>query len=152
RPVRGPAARKAARPGAPRPPRPERDAEPVPPERRIAVGRINAVWGLNGFVKVTPLTSNPERLRAGSVVLLGGKPTKILEVVTPQGYPIVRFEGYPDRTSVDRLRETLIEIDERDLPALAEDEYYVDDLVGLEVVTREGTPVGRLTEVLTTGA
>ncbi len=119
---------------------------------RIAVGHINGVWGLRGHVKVTPLTSNPERLQPGATVLVRGRPCRILEVVTPQGYPIVRFEGYPDRTAAERLRDTDIEIDERDLPALPEDEYYVDDLVGMDVVTAAGDPVGRLVEVLATGA
>ncbi len=127
----------------------------VPPEitpGRIAVGRINGIWGMKGFVKVTPLTTNSERLKAGSVVLLLDRPTKILEVVTPQGYPIVRFQGYADRTAAERLRDAYIEIDEADLPPLPDDEYYIDDLVGLEVVTTDGQSIGRLTEVLGTGA
>ena len=118
----------------------------------VAVGRINGVWGMKGHVKVTPLSTNPERLKADSVVLVAGRPTKILEVVSPQGYPIVRFQGYPDRTAAERLRDTLIEINEADLPPLPDDEYYVDDLVGLDVVTTQDEPVGSLVEVLTTGA
>ncbi|MSQ31301.1 MAG: 16S rRNA processing protein RimM [Dehalococcoidia bacterium] len=119
---------------------------------RIAVGRIDGVWGMKGHVKVRPLSTNPDRLKADAVVLVLGRPTKILEVVTPQGYPIVRFQGYPDRTAAERLRDTVIEIDEADLPPLPEGEYYIDDLVGLDVVTTDGEPVGRLTEVLGTGA
>ena len=119
---------------------------------RIAVGRIDGVWGMKGHVKVRPLSTNPDRLKADAVVLVLGRPTKILEVVTPQGYPIVRFQGYPDRTAAERLRDTVIEIDEADLPPLPEGEYYIDDLVGLDVVTTDGELVGRLTEVLGTGA
>lgn len=132
---------------------PESGAEPPTlAPGRIAVGRINGVWGLRGHVKVTPLTSNPQRLQPGAVVLVRNQPCRILEVVTPQGYPIIRFEGYADRTAAERLRDTLIEIDASELPPLPEDEYYVDDLVGLEVVTVDDTRVGRLAEVLTTGA
>ena len=116
------------------------------------MGRINGLWGMKGHVKVTSLSTNPERLRAGSTVLVLGRPTKILEVVEPQGYPIVKFQGFPDRTAAERLRDTYIEIEESELPSLPEGEYYVDDLVGMEVVTSEGEPVGRLTDVLGTGA
>ena len=133
-------------------PGPSKNDPEVSAPNRVAVGRINGVWGMRGFVKVLPLTSNPARLQAGSVVLLQGRPARIAEVVTPQGYPIIRFEGYPDRTAAERLRDTLIEIDEADLAPLAEDEHYVDDLVGLEVVTTAGDIVGRLAEVLATGA
>ena len=125
--------------------------EPTIPGR-IAVGRINGIWGMKGHVKVTALSTNPERLKADSVVLLHGRPTKILEVVSPQGYPIIRFQGYPDRTAAELLRDAIIEIDEADLRPLPEDEYYIDDLVGLEVVTTDGEAIGRLTEVLGTGA
>jgi 16S rRNA processing protein RimM len=119
---------------------------------RVAVGRINGVWGLRGHVKVTPLTSNPERLVEGAVLYVRGERRRILDVVTPQGYPCIRFEGYPDRTAAGALRGALIEIDEADIAPLPEGEYYVHDLEGLEVVTPEGEHVGRLKEVLTTGA
>lgn len=119
---------------------------------RIAVGRINGIWGMKGHVKVSALTTNEDRLKADSVVLVLGRPTKIVEMVQPQGYPIIRFQGYPDRTAAERLRDTYIEIDEKDLPSLPEDEYYIDDLVGLEVVTTEGESIGQLTDVLGTGA
>ena len=119
---------------------------------RVAVGRINGTWGLRGHVKVTPLTSNPERLQPGAVVLVAGVPRRILDVVRPKGFPCVQFEGYGERDAAEALRGTLIEVDAQDLPPLPEHEYYVDDLVGLTVMTVEGAEVGELVEVLTTGA
>ncbi len=119
---------------------------------RIAVGRINSTWGLRGHVKVTPLTSNPQRLQPGAVVFVRGEPRRILDVATPRGYPCIVFEGYEDRTAADVLRDTLIEIAEDELPALPEGEYYVHDLVGLAVLNADGEPIGDLAEVLRTGA
>lgn len=133
-------------------PRAEQTPAGDPSPDRIAVGRINGVWGLRGHVKVTSLTSNPDRLAEGAVVLVRGRPTRILELVTPQGYPIIRFEGYSDRTAAERLRDTYIEIESHERAPLPEDEYYVDDLVGMEVVTTDDERVGRLAEVLYTGA
>lgn len=119
---------------------------------RVAVGRINGVWGVRGHVKVTPLTSNPERLVAGAVLYVRGEPRRVLDVRYPQGFPCMRFEGFEDRTAAEALRGALIEIDAADLPALPEGEYYLHDLEGLEVVTAAGEHIGRLKEVLTTGA
>lgn len=119
---------------------------------RVAVGRINSPWGLKGHVKVTPLTSNPDRLAVDAELLIGGRRRRVLEHVEPYGYPILRFEGYPDRTAAETLRGELIEIDEAELQELPPGEYYIDDLVGMDVVTVEGERVGRLVEVLTTGA
>ncbi len=120
--------------------------------RRIAVGRINGAWGLHGHVKVTPLTSNSQRFQPGAVLLLEGRPHRVLDVATPKGYPCVQFEGYASREVAEALRGTLIEIEEADLPALPQDQYYVHELVGLAVVTTDGRELGRLHEVLRTGA
>jgi 16S rRNA processing protein RimM len=119
---------------------------------RIAVGVINAPWGLKGHVKVTPLTSNPERLRTGVELFVKGKPCRVLEAIEPYGYPMMLFAGYTSRTAAESLRGEVIEIDESDLPALPPGEYYIDDLLDMEVVTVGGERVGRLAEVLKTGA
>jgi 16S rRNA processing protein RimM len=119
---------------------------------RIAVGRINQTWGLKGHVKVTPFTSNPERLATGAELYLAGKQTRVLDSVSPQGYPIMQFAGYTTREAAERLRDEIIEIDENSLPDLPDNEYYIDDLKGLIVVSSTGEEIGELVEVLTTGA
>ncbi len=119
---------------------------------RVAVGRINGPWGLRGHVKVTPYTSNAERFRPDSVLLLDGVPSRVLDVRRPKGYPCVQFEGYQDRTAADTLAGTIIEVDASELPELPEGEHYVYDLVGLDVVTTSGDAIGRLHEVLHTAA
>ncbi|MEZ4501280.1 MAG: ribosome maturation factor RimM [Dehalococcoidia bacterium] len=119
--------------------------------KKVAVGRINGPWGVRGHVKVTPLTSNPERFVPGATLLIDGIPRKVLDVQSPRGYPCVQFRGYEDRTSAESLTGTLIEIPESELPDLPEGEYYVHDLVGLEVRDSSGA-IGRLKEVLRTGA
>ncbi len=129
-----------------------RRRQPRESRGRVAVGRINATWGLRGHVKVTPLTSNPRRIQPGAVLLVRGEPREVLDVRYPKGFPCVVFEGYEDATAANALRGTLIEIDDADLPDLGRDEYYVHDLVGLDVVTTGGERLGRLAEVLRTGA
>lgn len=119
---------------------------------RIAVGRINSPWGLRGHVRITPLTSNPDRFQAGATVLVLGEPARILDVRTPQGYPIVLFEGYQDRNAAELLRDTLIEIEESELPPLPEDEYYIHNLIGLEVISTAGEAIGRIEDVIETGS
>ena len=121
-------------------------------EGRIAVGRINSTWGLRGHVKVTALSSNPQRFEPGAVLFVRGEPRRILEVAYPRGYPCIVFEGYRNATAADALRGALIEIAEEELPALPEGEFYVHDLVGLAVVDADGDAIGQLAEVLRTGA
>ena len=68
-----------------------------------------------------------------------------LEHVRPSGrFVIVRFEGVADRDQAALLRGAKVFVDRADLPALAEGEYYLVDLVGLEV----RGPDGKVGEVL----
>jgi 16S rRNA processing protein RimM len=103
-------------------------------------------------VKVTPYTSNPDRFAVGAVLYVRGEQRRVVDLNSSQGYPIVKFEGYPDATAAEALRGTLIEIAEEDLPPLAEGEYYLHDLLGLTVVSTTGNTLGTLADVLTTGA
>jgi 16S rRNA processing protein RimM len=119
---------------------------------RVAVGRINAPWGVRGHVKVTPLTANPERIAEGATVYLRGAPTRIEEVKTPRGYPVVLFQGVRGLDDAEMLRGEVLEIDESDLPPLPEDEYYVHDLIGLPVSTTDGRDLGEVADVLQTGS
>ncbi len=132
------------------------DVAEVPPApehpERVAVGRINSPWGVRGHVKVTPFTDNPERLAVGSRVYVDGELRQIRDVKSPRGFPCVLFEGVSGTEGAERLRNTLIEIDEADLPTLPEGEYYVHDLIGLRVVTSAGDEFGTIVEVLETGS
>ena len=119
---------------------------------RVAVGVINAPWGVRGHVKVTPMTDNPDRLQQGARVYVDGLLRTIQDVRYPRGYPVVLFEGVSTPEDGDALRGALIEIDEDALPDLPEGEYYVHDLIGLEVVTTDGRELGRLGDVLRTGS
>jgi 16S rRNA processing protein RimM len=136
-------------------PTPEPTTEaPSPPAstHRVAVGRINSTWGLRGHVKITAYSSNPLRYQRGATLIVQGTPRRVLDVNSSQGYPIVQFEGYTSITRAETLRGALIEIDEADLPALPEGEYYLHDLIGIAIVTAAGERIGTLVEVLTTGA
>lgn len=118
----------------------------------VPVGRVNSPWGVRGHVRVSPLTSNPERFEPGSVLLVRGEERRVLDVVRPHGYPIVQFEGYTDRNSAELLRDTYVEIRKEDLPELPPGEHYIHDLVGLAVEDRSGEVIGTLHDVLETGA
>ena len=132
--------------------RPDTSAPQTRSVRRIAVGRINGPWGLKGHVKVTPLTSNPERLQPGAELIVNGERRHVLDVASPKGYPCVLFDGFYNRNGAETLKGTLIEIEEAELPDLEPDRYYVHQLIGLQVVTTDGEHLGSLEDVLRTGA
>tara|TARA_B100000029_G_scaffold472734_1_gene513510 strand:- start:9052 stop:9582 length:531 start_codon:yes stop_codon:yes gene_type:complete len=118
----------------------------------VTVGKINQPWGIHGHVKVTPFTDNPKRLIIGSSVYLDSELTEILDVQSPQGYPIIQFVGYENRESAESLLGKLISIENDLLPELEIDTYYIHDLLGLNVMTTEGAVLGKIVDVIPTGA
>lgn len=61
---------------------------------------------------------------------------------------LLRFEGVADRTAAEALRNTLLiaEVDPEEVPEDPE-EFYDHQLIDLDVVTRDGTEIGRISEI-----
>lgn len=131
-----------------RPPREQRE----PDKGFVAVGRVRGPFGVKGELKVESLTDNPDRFKRGAKLWLGDQPVTVAGVRAAQGFIYLTLKGHRDRTGVEPYRGRIIQVPEASLPALPEGEYYRFQLVGLEVVDRQGSPLGVVEEVLETGA
>jgi 16S rRNA processing protein RimM len=67
-------------------------------------------------------------------------------------FVLLKLDGYPTRTEAELLRNELLQVPEDEAIPLEEGEYFLHQLLGLQVVTESGQNLGRLTEVLETGA
>ncbi|MFI9243234.1 ribosome maturation factor RimM [Streptomyces sp. NPDC053086] len=119
---------------------------------QLVVARIGRAHGIKGEVTVEVRTDEPElRLAPGAVLATDPASTGPLTIATGRvhsGRLLLRFEGVTDRNAAEALRNTLLiaEIDPEVLPE-DEDEYYDHQLIDLDVVTADGTEVGRITEI-----
>ncbi|MEU0215366.1 ribosome maturation factor RimM [Streptomyces sp. NPDC006265] len=119
---------------------------------QLVVARIGRAHGIKGEVTVEVRTDEPElRLGPGAVLTTdpaGAGPLTIETGRVHSGRLLLRFEGVSDRSGAEALRNTLLiaEIDPEELPE-GEDEYYDHQLMDLDVVTVDGTEVGRITEI-----
>ncbi len=122
----------------------------------LAVGNIVGVHGIRGEVKVELLTDYPERFSPGATLYLGpeglARPVRIEAARPHKGMMLVKFAGVPDRNAAELLRDTLLLIPEEQAMPLGENENYAHDLVGLQVETTDGRVIGKLAEILYTGA
>ncbi|WP_329567945.1 ribosome maturation factor RimM [Kitasatospora sp. NBC_01266] len=120
---------------------------------QLVVGRIGRAHGIRGDVFVEVRTDEPElRLGPGAVLLTdpaGVGPLTIESGKVHSGRLLLHFEGVKDRTAAEALRNTMLiaEVDPEERPE-DEDEYYDHQLIGLDVVLLDGTPVGELSEVV----
>ncbi|MFF2023388.1 ribosome maturation factor RimM [Streptomyces sp. NPDC058171] len=119
---------------------------------QLVVARIGRAHGIKGEVTVEVRTDEPEsRLAPGAVLATDPAATGPLTIETGRvhsGRLLLRFAGVRDRGAAEALRNTLLiaEIDPDESPA-EPDEYYDHQLMDLDVVTTDGTPIGRITEI-----
>ncbi len=120
----------------------------------LVVARILGPHGLRGEVKAEVLTDFPERFSLLKTVYVGDElaPT-VLEGHRLQGGKIIlKFEGCEARENAAELRGKLVQVALEEAMPLAEDEYYVHEIMGLEVWSTEGEFLGCVDEVLQTGS
>ena len=123
-------------------------------KKYLETGKIAAVRGLKGEVKVYPWNDDPEELLDFDVLYLNkGKNALQVEDAWVQGtMVIIKFEGIDSIEQAQDLRGKILYLD-RDDVELEEGQHFVQDLLGLEVVDADdGHVYGKLTDVTKTGA
>lgn len=132
------------------------------PADAIEVGRIQDAWGIKGWFKILPYSADPEALfsahrwyvlpaEKGVKTFAGVGALKITEVKVHSDTVVACAHDVVDRTAADALRGARIFISKANFPAAKKDEYYWVDLIGLDVVNREGQSLGQVRELLSTG-
>ncbi len=117
----------------------------------IVIGVISAAHGVRGTIKVKAPGSG-RHLRKGAEPVLNGERRRILASrQTPKGF-LIDLEGIDDRVLAASLRGSELLLDRAELDTPDEEEFYVGDLVGLDVYDEAGTRIGSVFEVLETPA
>jgi 16S rRNA processing protein RimM len=67
-------------------------------------------------------------------------------------FVIVKFKEYDDINQVERFRGNILTVPREQAVKLEEGEYYIQDLIGIDIVDEDGNKLGKLIDVLQTGA
>jgi 16S rRNA processing protein RimM len=120
----------------------------------LAVGRLRRAHGVNGEIQMDVLTDFPERLKPGITLYAGDdhRQVKVRRVRWHGQALLIAFEEYHTPEQAAELRNQILYVSSRDLPPLEEDEYYHPQVIGLRVIDEAGRLLGRLVEILETGA
>lgn len=97
----------------------------------MEVGRVGRPHGLDGSFHVA--APEPDALSVGSTVSLAGRTATVERRAGTAAKPIVRVSGCSTREAADALRGQSLEVPRSQLPALEDDEFWADDLVGCAV-------------------
>lgn len=124
-------------------------------EEFLKVGVITAPHGVRGDVKVFPTTDDPQRFRDLKQVYLddsGADARKVSGVKYVRNLVVLHLDGIDTVEEAQRFRQRELFVDREHALPLGENEFYIADLVGADVVTETGEELGILRDVLQTGA
>lgn len=125
-------------------------------EQFLRVGVISSTHGVKGEVKVFPTTDDSNRFKQLKHVILdtgnSQLPLEIEQVKFFKNMVILKFRGYDNINEVEKYKGKDLLVDREHAVALAPNENFIVDLIGLAVVTDEGEEFGTVADVLQTGA
>jgi 16S rRNA processing protein RimM len=122
----------------------------------LTVGRILRPHGIRGKIEILPLTDSPSRFKSGSTFLLeppidDRDSVTLTDIGKKKDRLTAKVEGVDDRNGAEALAgcELLIPVSEGEKPA---DSFWHHEIIGALVVTDEGVELGRVVEIIETGA
>jgi 16S rRNA processing protein RimM len=114
----------------------------------IRVGQVIGAFGVEGAVKVLALTDFPDRFLTGSELVMDGVARHVEWSREQPEWMVVKLTGLDNRTLAEMHRGHYLEVPMDRVHKLPADTYYHHQLVGLEVASESGRPLGRVAEVL----
>lgn len=125
-------------------------------ERPFVIGYVAGAHGIKGDIKVFPATDDItrfERLKAVSVETSSGAGDyKIEKVWYHKKFVMLKLEGICSMDDALRLKGGEVKINRELALPLSENEYFIRDLLDMDVYTEDGEGLGKITDVLITGA
>ena len=125
-------------------------------EDLLQAGVITTTHGIRGEVKVFPTTDDVHRFEdLDSVLLDTGREYMELEIENVKyfkQYAILKFKGIDNINDIEKYKGRSLYVTRDQAIPLEEDEYYIADLMGLDIYLENGEKFGILKDVMETGA
>lgn len=125
-------------------------------EKRFQVGILSSTHGIRGEVKVFPTTDDARRFRQLKEVILDtGSQERVLRIERVKFFKqfvILKFQGIDSINEIEAYRGCSLYVTRQNAVELKKDEYFIADLIGLDVLDEAGNKIGVLEEVMRTGA
>lgn len=125
-------------------------------ENLLQVGVISSTHGVRGEVKVFPTTDDVNRFKKLKEVQLDtGREKLTLQIESVKffkQFAILKFKGYDSMNDIEKYKGKSLFVTRENAVKLKKDEYFIADLIGLQVENEDGSFKGILKDVIETGA
>ena len=117
----------------------------------VTLGEVTKVRGVKGELVVLPWSDKLDRFSDLEEVFLGEENPKIFRVQharTHQGKVLLQLKGIETPQQAQVWVGSLVQMPAERLPVLSSDEFYVHDLIGMEVFSEEGENLGQIKGII----
>ncbi len=119
----------------------------------ILMGRIGAAHGIKGALRVKSFTANPLSLGDyGALCDKSGNQYNITKIRLQKNITIVHFKEITNRNDAEKLSGTKLFIEREQLPSNLEEEFYIFDMVGMDVLDENKQLIGTILDIVNFGA
>jgi 16S rRNA processing protein RimM len=132
--------------------------KPISPDY-LLIGQITRPHGVQGEMRVKLMTDYPERIRNLESVYVSkhnnardARPLRVAGMRMHQAHGLLRVEEVTSRDDADRMRQLYVFVSLEDAVPLADDEFYLYQVIGLKMETQDGQVLGVIKRVMETGA
>ena len=119
--------------------------------KEIIIGKVGAARGLDGTVRIIPLTDFDGRFDDLQKISIGGKIFSVEDVKHIGGQIFIKFAGVDSREAAKALTNKFLTVDRENAAPLSDGEFYTFDIIGCEVCA-DDKKIGTVTDVLKTGS
>lgn len=119
---------------------------------KIIIGKVGAPHGIRGELKIYSLSDFPDRFSLLKSVYVGDELLTVKSVRYQNSVVLMSFAEYDNRETAATLTNKMLSVKREDAMPLEEGQYYIGDIVGLEVFDEEGVSLGFVKDILKTGS
>lgn len=124
---------------------------------QVYIGRVAGPHGVKGAIKVFPTTDDPMRFKSLKEVIIEDNKGRdqimtIMGVKYVNKFVVLELKEISDMDQAMAYKNAIVKVDRSEAMPLEEDEYFVQDLIGLKVIEDNGQVLGELIDVMFTGS
>jgi len=114
------------------------------------IGKITNSHGIRGDIKIFPLTDDPERFFQLKEIFVGEKKelVSISDAKLHKGLVLIHFKGLDNINDILKYKDEFVYIKDEDRVTLPKDHYFISDLIGCNVILKDGSRIGIIKDVL----
>lgn len=118
----------------------------------IKIAKIVSAHGLNGEVKIFPYTDDLSNFKEYKQIYIDGEKLEIISQKIASKFIVLKLKGFDYIDDVKRLLNKDVFIDKAQMPSLEEGEYYIHELIAMDVFSEADEFIGTVKDVMETSA